>query len=172
MRPDSWRFLVIGFALASATEASSEVPAMKMTTEIPSSITTPDQVETSIGTLEFFDGIPTRETADAVYDTMDRARAVQAYVLGLPLVSMESLKTGAEAVGSKAVNQFLIADRLLDSKPLVLTANTSTLYTWSMLDLGRDGPTVIDLPPGMLGSIFYSGCGSAPANMLILLRRA
>ena len=33
---------------------------MKMTTDIPPSITTPDKVETRIGTLKFYDGFPTR----------------------------------------------------------------------------------------------------------------
>ena len=45
-------------AMAASTFAA-EPPKMKMTTEIPESITTPDRVETRIGTLEFFDGIPT-----------------------------------------------------------------------------------------------------------------
>jgi hypothetical protein len=40
-----------------------------MTTEIPASITTPDRVETRIGTLEFFDGIPTKATSALVWST-------------------------------------------------------------------------------------------------------
>ena len=32
------------------------------------SIQTRDSVKTSIGTLKFFDGVPTRETANKVYD--------------------------------------------------------------------------------------------------------
>jgi hypothetical protein len=32
-------------------------------TKIPASITTPDKVKSKIGTLEFTDGYPTRETA-------------------------------------------------------------------------------------------------------------
>ena len=35
---------------------------------IPPSLTTPDQVETSIGTLNFRDGIPDQATADKLYD--------------------------------------------------------------------------------------------------------
>ncbi|UCG08958.1 MAG: hypothetical protein JSV83_10045 [Desulfobacterales bacterium] len=35
-------------------------------TTIPSEIMTPDTVETSIGTLKFFDGVPTRETVEIV----------------------------------------------------------------------------------------------------------
>jgi hypothetical protein len=41
---------------------------MKMTTDIPASITAPDKVETSIGTLEYFDGVPTRKPVETVYD--------------------------------------------------------------------------------------------------------
>jgi hypothetical protein len=32
-----------------------------------------------------------------------------------------------------------------------VTANTSTLYAYSGTDLANDGPTVIEVPPGMLG---------------------
>jgi hypothetical protein len=34
----------------------------EMTTEIPTGVLTPDKVETSIGTLEYFDGVPTKTT--------------------------------------------------------------------------------------------------------------
>jgi len=35
-----------------------EPPKMKMTTEIPPGVVTPDKLETRIGTLNLFDGIP------------------------------------------------------------------------------------------------------------------
>jgi hypothetical protein len=38
-----------------------------------------------------------------------------------------------------------------DSKPLVLTWNNTSLYTWGFLDLKADGPTVIEIPPDVLG---------------------
>ncbi|MCX2721746.1 DUF1254 domain-containing protein [Roseibium sp. DSM 29163] len=34
---------------------------------------------------------------------------------------------------------------------MVVTANTSTLYAYTYTDLAKDGPTVIEVPPGMLG---------------------
>jgi hypothetical protein len=43
----------------------------KMTTEIPEEITLPDKIETRIGTLEFFDGIPSDETVSNAYDFLD-----------------------------------------------------------------------------------------------------
>ncbi len=51
---------------------------------IPESITTPDTVETRIGTLDFTDGAPSAETAEKVYDTMDFTRALERVQQQLP----------------------------------------------------------------------------------------
>ena len=142
----------MGVCLA-ATTAMAEAPRMKMTTDIPPEITTPDVVDTSIGTLNFFDGVPNKETIDTVYDYMDRARAVQAYVSTVPGVSQYAMRQGQRDIGATKVNQILIWDKLADSKSLFLTGNSSTIYTWTYTDLANDGPTVIELPPGMLGVV-------------------
>ena len=131
----------------------AQTPPYEMTTDIPPEITTPDVVETSIGTLNFFDGVPTEETIDTVYDYMDRARAVQAYVSTVPGVSQYAMRQGQRDIGATKVNQILIWDKLADSKSLFLTGNSSTIYTWTYTDLANDGPTVIELPPGMLGAV-------------------
>ena len=46
-------------------------PKMKMTTEIPPGITTPDNIKTRIGTLDFFDGVPIGDTPKKVYNFLD-----------------------------------------------------------------------------------------------------
>jgi len=130
---------------------TTQKPAMKMTTPIPENITTPDEVETSIGTLKFFDGIPIGDTKDTVNDYVDRARAVQAYITMIPAVSTYSLLQGSRDMGAPDCNQVLIWEQLGDSKSLLLTYNNTSLYTWSFLDLKKDGPTVIDIPPDVLG---------------------
>ena len=43
------------------------------------SLSTPDRVETPLGTLEFKDGAPTIETAEKVRDVLDFTRALNAY---------------------------------------------------------------------------------------------
>jgi hypothetical protein len=53
-----------------------------VTTPIPGSITTPDTVETSIGTMRYFDGVPEAVTVSTVYDYLDRSRAVEAFLRG------------------------------------------------------------------------------------------
>ncbi len=115
---------------------------------IPSKITTPDIVETRIGTLEFFDGLPTAATAEKVFDNLDFLRGVEAFLNGVPAASIEALRRGMVALGVDACNKVAIMDRLMDSKPLFLTGNTDTVYASGILDLERDGPTVVEIPPG------------------------
>ena len=55
---------------------------LKMTTEIAPGIASPDKVETRLGTLNFFDGVPDKASAEKIYDNLDFQHAVQAYLLG------------------------------------------------------------------------------------------
>jgi hypothetical protein len=56
---------------AGIPASAQDAPKMKMTTDIPKSITAPDQVETRIGTLKFSDGFPDKVTVNKVYDNLD-----------------------------------------------------------------------------------------------------
>jgi len=117
------------------------------------SISTPNRVETSIGNLHFFDGVPTDETVKKVYDNLDRMRGVQVFLNTLGGASVYRLRAGNAKIGADKSNKVAISSQLLDSKSLYLTANTSTLYVQLFLDTEIDGPTVIEIPPGMLGLI-------------------
>jgi len=64
--------------LLAAPLATAEV-----TKEVLDSISTPDNVETSIDTLKFLDGAPLPETADQVYDYLDTMRGVGAFLKGI-----------------------------------------------------------------------------------------
>jgi hypothetical protein len=121
--------------------------------EVLDSISTPNKVETSIGTLKFLDGAPYPETAKKAYDYIDTMRGVDAFLKGIPAASLHGLITGIRSIGAVECNQVMIMDKLGDSKPLYLTLNTSTLYVMPTLDLKRDGPTVVEMPAGMLGAI-------------------
>ena len=79
---------------AASPKMITQQPVMKMTTPIPVNITTPDKIASPIGTLEFFDGVPNRETIDTVYDYVDRARAVEAFINMTPAVSLYNLPQG------------------------------------------------------------------------------
>jgi len=120
--------------------------------DVLESISTPDRVETSIGTLEFLDGAPYPETAERVYDYLDTMRGVDAFLKGMPGASVQGLMKGTRSLGAVESHQVPIFDRLMDSQSLYLTANTSTLYVLPNLDLERDGPTIVEAPAGMLGA--------------------
>jgi hypothetical protein len=123
----------------------------KMATDIPASITTPDAVDTRLGTLRFFDGLPDEQTVQTVYDNLDFQRGVQAFLTALPAASLSATRAGIRAFGPD--NQtMLITESLMDSHTLILTANTETVYTLGRLDT-HGGPLVLDVPPHMLGFI-------------------
>lgn len=63
---------------SKTTQVEPAVGAYTQTTDIPKGILTPDVVDTSIGTLNFFDGAPTPETVQLAYDNLDRSRGVEA----------------------------------------------------------------------------------------------
>ncbi|PVB59846.1 DUF1254 domain-containing protein [Labrenzia sp. 011] len=146
--------LILGTTLlvsGATTAAAVDAPKMKMTTDIPAGLTAPDSVETSIGTMKFFDGVPDGASVAASYDFLDRSRAVNVFINSIPMMSAYMLREGQASIGADASNKIAIWDNLMDSKTLLLTGNTSTMYAVGFLDLAKDGPTVIDLPPGMLG---------------------
>jgi hypothetical protein len=116
--------------------------------KIPESIMTPDNLKTRIGTFEYFDGIPTPKTAEAIYNHLDYIRGVEAFLNGMPAASLEAIRRSQEVNGETHSYQARIFDQLMDSNPLFLTGNTDTVYVSVILDLKKDGPTVIEIPPG------------------------
>jgi len=59
------RALILSATLAALPLSGSQAatpPQMKMTTPIPEGIATPDSLQTSIGTLTSFDGVPDQAT--------------------------------------------------------------------------------------------------------------
>jgi hypothetical protein len=143
---------IAALALLTAITASHPASA-QVSKEVLDSISTPNKVNTSIGTLKFFDGAPTAKTAKMAYDYLDTMRGVDSFLKGIPLASMYAMLEGLDSAAGSEVHQVIIHDKLMDSASLYLTANSSTLYLWGALDLHRDGPTVIEAPSGMLGLI-------------------
>ena len=120
--------------------------------ETLNSISTPNTVKTSIGTLGFLDGAPLPQTAEKVYDFLDTMRGVDAFLKGMPGASLHGLIKGARDTGAVEYNQVMIFDKLMDSNSLFLTGNTSTMYVLPDFDLEETGPIVLEAPAGMLGA--------------------
>jgi hypothetical protein len=124
---------------------------MKMTTQVPAGIASPDKVETRLGTLEFFDGFPDDASVEKLYDNLDFQRAVQAYLLALAPVNMAGLREGLLTVGPANVT-IPTFESNLNARSIFLTPNATTPYTWIWIDL-HDGPLVVEVPPMTLGMI-------------------
>ena len=146
LRPKSLAIIATLALLPVSLTALAEVTKAEL-----QSISIPDRVDTPIGSLEFFDGVPTDATIDTVYDNLDRMRGVQAYLDNVGGVSIQSVLDGLGRAGADAPNKIALFAELMNSKTLVVTANTSTLYAYAGTNLAKDGPTVIEIPPGMLG---------------------
>jgi len=120
-------------------------------TEIPSSVYTPDKVETRIGTLDFHNGMPSKATLEKVYDNLDFSHAMRAFSDTLQGVSILAVRKGIASVGAKD-NEVIVFSKLMDAKSLFLTANADTVYVIGSLDLSK-GPMVIEVPPQVLGTV-------------------
>jgi len=119
-------------------------------------------VSTRFGDFEFKGGYPTAEATDKLYALRTFNRAVESYIHFVTLMSMFYMQKGLTDFGLDASNKFLIFETLLDAQSLYLTPNTETVYGMQFLDLKRDGPTVIEAPPGLLG-----GCSTMWQGSLI-----
>ena len=120
------------------------------------SFSTPDNVESRLGPLEFNDGAPSDATAALLYDNLDFMHGVQAFLGALRGASLASVRRGHLSVGVED-NSFLLFSELMDSTSLFLTANCDTVYFWGFVDLS-DSPMVIEVPAlaapsGILGTI-------------------
>jgi hypothetical protein len=140
-------------------ELMEDIPAvepgvrqMAMSTDIPAAITTPDSVETRIGTLEFFDGFPSQETVELVYDNLDFMRGAETFLNAMPAASLQGLLEGVGSLGVDRNGAISITESLMDARSLYLTPNTESVYIGAKLDL-RDGPVVVESPPNTLGMV-------------------
>jgi hypothetical protein len=127
--------------------------------QIPEKIMTPDKVNTRIGELSFYDGIPTSTTLKTVYDHLDFMRGVEVFLNFIPATSVEAIRLGFIDLGITKSNEVIVFDDLMDSSSLFLTGNTDTVYACAMLDLEKDGATVIEIPagagPGTVNDAFF-----------------
>ena len=116
----------------------------------------PDKIETNFGTLKFdLEAFPTEETTKKIYDEMDLQRATQAYMDFMPALSVYGIIKGQiRDFGFKTSSDIGVHPSPgLTPTELYLTGNNSTVYAVASLDLKVDGPTVVEAPPGMLGTV-------------------
>lgn len=144
-------FIYLLILVSPVSTVHAQQSTYRMSTDIPPSILTPDTVETSLGTLRFFDGFPDAATVEKVYDNLDFQRGVQSYLTALPAAAMYATREGYRTFGPD--NQtILISESFLDARTLYFVANCETIYLTVWADT-KEGPLVIDAPADLLGFI-------------------
>jgi hypothetical protein len=113
----------------------------------------PVKIATSLGTLEFMAGIPTRDTLHWIHDNMLLVRAVEVFLRSAPAVSLYRLKEAQRHILRKRTKQPHIflktkASRLMGGIPRISKYNA-----WSFIDLITSEPMVVELPPGVVGVV-------------------
>lgn len=150
-------FTILFFILAliscnnqKETSSSSETSDIE---PLKKHIVTPSVVETErLGTLNYFDGYPSEETVEKVFDNLDFSRGMETFLNGIPAASMHAMLEGFRGAGVDELGEIGIFESLMDSKSLFLTPNTESVYAISHIDL-KSGPIVVESPPNTLGMI-------------------
>ncbi|WP_297704448.1 DUF1254 domain-containing protein [uncultured Eudoraea sp.] len=108
----------------------------------------PDKIETSYGTLEFVGGaFPTEESTQLIFDQLDLQRATQAYMDFMPAMSLYGIvRAQARDFGFTSSSDIAVEADFMQASENYLTGNNSTVYAFASLDLGVDGPTVVEIP--------------------------
>ena len=135
------RNLLVSFISCSVMALSAPTMAGNMQTE-----------DSAIGKLEFDGGYPTQSTMTKLLNEMDRVRATEAYLWGIPAAGMIEWKNAQN-------NVFKIRDGQLVSyitqkqKQGILTPNFTTPYIATFADLSKTGPLVLTLPKGLMAGM-------------------
>lgn len=109
-------------------------------------------VETRIGKLDFELGYPSKETVTKLYDALDFQRATQAYIWGLPVVSMAEWQQVAKQTFGAGNGDIVVYSTYRDKLGL-LASNNTTPHIVSFIDLAQTGPLIFDLPAGPNASV-------------------
>src|SRR5215471_14198962 len=129
---------------ATVVTAMAADQTYKYTTPIAPGVAVPDKIESSIGTLNLTYGYPSAETVQKIYDNLDRSRALQAYLLAIPIVNQAGMRASLRALGPDNQTD-VIWENLVDAKTVELTANDNTVYNFIWLDT-KKGPLIVEIP--------------------------
>jgi len=110
---------------------------------------TTGSIETPIGKLEISNGYPTEATTEMLFDEMDFQRAVQAYLWALPMIgSAQWQNEQHDKFGAGDLDYVDYLD--FKDKLGLLTANATTPYSISFVNLAKTGPLVVEIPAGAI----------------------
>ena len=80
------------FVLMALSAFPANAQQYKYETPIAPGVATPDKVDTSNGTRNLTYGYPDAGTVEKIYNNLDASRALQAYLLALPIVNQVGMR--------------------------------------------------------------------------------
>ena len=104
-----------------------------------------------LANLPFAEGRPTKETSQTLRDELLFQRAIQTYLWAMPLINTLGMQVGSEKAFGAGYNVLPIWKQRLNAMTLITTPNSDLLYAMSYVDLGKDGPLVMEAPPMLQG---------------------
>jgi hypothetical protein len=104
-----------------------------------------------LANLPFPGGYPTEQSARALQDEWLFERGVQTYLWALPALNMYAMKEASERQFGAGYNVLPVFRERLDAHTLITTPNSDVIYALGYLDVAKDGPMVIEVPPGLQG---------------------
>jgi len=118
-----------------------------------------ETIETRVGKLsfthDFANGYPTKETVKLLFDEMDFQRACQAYIWGIPIVAFAEWQHAHEKTFGLKSGEILYYPTYA-SKQGLLTANATTPYALSFINLTETGSIVVDMPEAEVRGAMHS----------------
>ncbi len=101
--------------------------------------------------LPFPGAYPTKESAKILKNELVFQRGVQSYLWALPAMNMYSMREGQRKVFGDNSNILIIAKNRIDYHFKFTTGNPDVIYAFAWLDLKKEGPMVLDMPPKLQG---------------------
>src|SRR5262249_2036308 len=109
--PASWVRSRYGFAERLKAQKSGSQGGVGMMAEVLrtadpealkealANVSTPDRVETPLGTFELFDGVPTASSTERLYSALDFLRGVEVFLNTVPGASLVAMRRGFRSIG-------------------------------------------------------------------------
>jgi hypothetical protein len=138
-----------GTALATAAAMPSWSLASSLALYAPQASGSPSDppLVHQIGSRQY----PSRDEIRTNYEEFLLARAIQAYIMTIPVLNTIGMRDGSEATFGRGYNVLPIWKDRMNAKTWVPTPNCDVVYSMNYLDLKETGPLIVNAPPNVIG---------------------
>ena len=105
--------------------------------------------ETVFGKLTFDHGMPTKKSADTLYEKLDANRATELYLWSLPIVSLAQWRNEMFEKHPEFKNNSVLHVKTYDDRVGVLTINQSSEYFFVPVNTDK-AATILEVPAGIV----------------------